>query len=53
MIEVRTYIYSDKEGGCVHINACGGVMGNEYKHVDPNWQPPNDWPYEIIDNRKD
>lgn len=47
----RTYIYL-KDDGCVHQQAAGTVFGKEYYHDDPTWQPPTDWPYEIIDLRK-
>jgi len=52
MTEPRTYIYPAENGKCVHINACGPFMGKEYEHDDPNWQPPQDWPYEVVDMRK-
>ena len=49
-----TYIYIKPENGkCVHCNACGGAIGQEYEHDDPNWQPPTDWPYKVRDMRKD
>ena len=49
----RTYIFARKEDGkCIHLNACGAIMSKEYEHDDPNWQPPEDWPYEVIDYRK-
>lgn len=51
-LDMVTYIYLKPSGGCVHINACGGAVGNEYEHDDPNWQPPSDWPYKIIDKRR-
>jgi len=51
---MTTYIYIRQEDGkCVHSNACGGFIGTEYEHDDPNWQPPKDWPYKIRDMRKD
>lgn len=51
--EPRTYIYIRPEDGkCVHQQACGAIFGEEYEHDDPNWQPPDDWPYEIRDLRK-
>lgn len=49
---LRTYIYLWKDGKCVHVNAGYGFVGREYEHDDPNWQPPEDWPYEVIDQRK-
>lgn len=50
----RTYIYIRKEDGkCVHCNAIGGFIGKEYEHEDPDWQPSENWPYEIIDMRKE
>ncbi len=51
--EPRTYIYQKAGGKCVHLQACGPAMGQEYEHDDPDWQPPSGWPYEIIDMRKD
>ena len=54
MITLTTYIYlreSDKK--CVHLNAGGGFMGKEYEHDDPNWQPTENWPYQIVDYRKE
>ena len=47
-----TYIYIRRDGKCVHLNARGPIMGDEYEHDDLNWQPPADWPYEIVDWRK-
>lgn len=52
-IEMRTYIYLRPDGKCVHANAGGGFIGQEYEHDDPAWQPPADWPYEIKDLRKE
>ena len=51
-MDVRTYIYIRKDGKCVHQQACGAIMGQEYEHDDTNWQPPKDWPYEVKDLRK-
>lgn len=51
-LDMRTYIYIRQDGRCVHCNACGGAIGQEYEHDNPNWQPPKDWPYEIKDMRK-
>jgi len=53
MMEPRTYIFLREDGKCVHYNACGPAIGTEYEHDDPNWQPPADWPYEVIDKRKE
>ncbi len=53
VVEMRTYIYLRPDGKCVHSNAGGGFVGQEYEHDDPNWQPPEDWPYEIRDLRKE
>jgi len=50
---MRTYIYFQEDGKCVHVNAGGGFIGQEYEHDDPNWQPSADWPYEIKDLRKE
>jgi len=51
---IITYIYIRPEDGkCVHQQACGAIFGQEYEHDDPNWQPPEDWPYKIRDLRKD
>jgi len=51
--DMRTYIYiRPGDGKCVHSNACYSIIGKEYEHDDPNWQPPDDWPYEIKDMRK-
>ena len=52
-ITLRTYIYFNKEGKCVHCQAGGGIIGQEYEHDDLNWQPTPDWPYEVIDLRKE
>lgn len=49
----RTYLYFREDGKLVHCNAIAGFIGEEYEHDDPNWQPPGDWPYEIIDWRKE
>lgn len=51
--EMTTYIYLRQDGKCVHSNACGPFIGQEYEHDDPDWQPPEDWPYKIRDFRKD
>jgi len=51
LTEPRTYIFLREDGKCIHHNACGAMIGTEYEHDDPNWQPPKDWPYEIIDKR--
>ena len=51
--EPRTYIFIREDGKCVHQQACGAMMGQEYEHDDPNWQPPEDWPYEVTDLRKE
>jgi len=52
VVKMTTYIYLRPDGKCVHSNAGGGFIGKEYEHDDPNWQPPDDWPYEIKDLRK-
>ena len=52
LTEPRTYISIREDGKCVHCNACGAAIGKDYEHDDPNWQPPTDWPYEVIDLRK-
>ncbi len=53
-LTLRTYIYiRESDGKCVHLNAGYGFFGQEYEHDDPAWQPPADWPYEIIDYRKE
>ena len=52
-ITLRTYIYFNKDGKCVHCQAGGGAIGEEYEHDDLNWQPPPDWPYEVRDLRKE
>lgn len=52
-VKMTTYIYLRPDGKCVHSNAGGGFIGQEYEHDDPNWQPPEDWPYEIRDLRKE
>jgi hypothetical protein len=49
---MRTYIYL-RDGKCVHFNAGYGFVGKEYEHDDPSWQPGPDWPYEVIDRRKE
>jgi len=51
MSQPRTYIYIRPDGVCVHLNAIGPFVGNEYEHDDLNWQPPEDWPYEVVDRR--
>lgn len=51
LCEPTTYIFI-KDGKCVHRQACVGILGEEYEHDDPDWQPPADWPYEIKDLRK-
>jgi len=54
MVEITTYIYIRPEDSkCVHSNCGGGFIGQEYEHDDPNWQPPEDWPYKIRDFRKE
>ena len=53
LTEPRTYIFLRDDGKCFHVNACGPYMGTEYEHDDPNWQPPKDWPYEVIDKRSE
>ena len=54
VVTMRTYIYiREEDDKCVHSNAGGGFIGQEYEHDDPNWQPSEDWPYEIIDLRKE
>ena len=50
---MTTYIYIREDGKCVHVNACGELMGREYEHDDPEWTPPDDWPYHIKDMRKE
>lgn len=51
-LTLRTYIYIRPEDGkCVHSNCCGALIGQEYEHGDLNWQPPKDWPYEVVDLR--
>lgn len=50
---ITTYIYIRPDGRCVHSNCGCGFIGQEYEHNDANWQPPEDWPYEIRDMRKD
>jgi hypothetical protein len=53
LLRPRTYIcIRPEDGKCVHFQACGPTIGEEYEHDDPNWQPPKDWPYEVIDLRK-
>jgi len=53
-LPARTYIYIRSEDGkCVHCNAIGGFIGQEYEHDNVNWQPPTDWPYEVVDMRKE
>ena len=52
MDKMKTYIYLRKDEKCAHCNCIGGFIGEEYKHDDKNWQPPKDWPYEIVDHRK-
>lgn len=49
--EPRTYIYIREDGKCVHVNAVGPFVGEEYEHDDVNWNPPDDWPYEVHDMR--
>ena len=54
MLTLTTYIYiRPSDGKCVHCNCGYGCVGQEYEHEDINWQPPEDWPYEIRDLRKD
>ncbi len=52
-LTLTTYIYLRPDGKCVHSNCGYGCIGQEYEHDNPNWQPPEDWPYEIRDMRKD
>ena len=52
--DMVTYIYiRPQDGKCVHSNCCGGAIGGEYKHDNPDWQPPKDWPFKIRDMRKE
>ena len=52
-LTLTTYIYiRPKDKKCVHSNCGYGAIGLEYEHDDPNWEPPEDWPYEIKDLRK-
>lgn len=49
---IVTYIYIRPEDGkCVHSNCCYSIIGKEYEHDDPEWEPPKDWPYKIKDWR--
>lgn len=48
----QTYVSVRPDGKVVHCQAFLGHIGQEYEHDDPNWQPPPDWPYEVIDLRK-
>ena len=50
--KMRTYIYIREDGKAVHCQTCSGIFGEEYEHDDPNWQPPSNWPYEVVDLRK-
>lgn len=50
---MRTYIYIRQDGRCVHVNASGPFFGKEYEHDEPDWQLPDDWPYEVVDMRKE
>jgi hypothetical protein len=53
MYKITTYIYiRKKDNKCVHTNACGSIIGEEYEHDNPNLMPEDDWPYEIRDLRK-
>lgn len=52
-LTLTTYIYLRPDGKCVHCNAGYGFFGQEYEHDDPSWQPPADWPYKIVDYRKE
>ena len=49
-----TYVYlRDEDGVCCHRQVWMGTMGDEYEHPgEPNWMPPDDWPYEVKDLRK-
>lgn len=50
--EVTTYIYlRASDGTCVHVNACGPIIGIEYEHDDIKWMPSKDWPYKVFDLR--
>ena len=51
-LTLTTYIYIREDGKCVHSNAGYGLIGQEYEHDDPGWQPPEDWPYKVVDFRK-
>jgi len=51
--KVTTYIYKRQDGATVHVNACGVIIGEEYAHDDPAWFPPDDWPYDVRDLRKE
>ena len=53
MMTLTTYIFIREDGKCCHVNGGYGLIGREYEHDDPNWLPPEDWPYDIIDNRED
>lgn len=51
---VMTYIcVRPEDGKCVHVNATMGYIGKEYEHDNPDWEPPEDWPYEVRDMRKE
>jgi len=53
MYQVTTYIYiRKKDNKCVHVNACGPIIGEEYEHDDKDWKPLDNWPYPIRDLRK-
>lgn len=49
--KVITYIYVRQDGKCAHYNGAMGMVGKEYEHEEVDWQPPDDWPYEVIDMR--
>jgi len=50
--KITTYIYlRASDHRCVHVNACGPIIGKEYEHNDMNWMPSKDWPYKIVDLR--
>jgi len=46
----HTYVYTRKDGIRCHQQWCGPYSGDETEHPDdPNWTPPDDWPYEWTD----
>ena len=52
MISLTTYIYiRESDNKCVHVNAGYGIIGEEYEHDNPDWQPEANWPYKIVDKR--